>query len=74
VLGFVLGLLALSPAAVLYYWLFAPIVPLTLAGMARIFSGRVKLLYSVAEGLVAATLFGIAAVVVFFVGVANLNH
>ena len=34
--GFRLGVLALSPGAVLYYWFFAPIVPLVLAAVIRI--------------------------------------
>lgn len=70
VLGFGLGLLALSPAVVLYYWFFAPIVPLLLAGLARVCGGRTKPLYPIAEGLVAAALFGVVAVLVFFAGVA----
>jgi hypothetical protein len=72
VLGFALGLLALSPDVVLYYWFFAPIVPLLLAGLVRIFSGRSKPLYPIAEGFVAAALFGVIAVIVFFAGVATV--
>jgi hypothetical protein len=72
--GFAIGLLALSPGVVLYYWFLAPVVPLILAALARILSNRNKSLYAVAEGLVAAALFGIAAVVVFFVGIATLNR
>ncbi|CAN5458837.1 hypothetical protein BH09ACT7_BH09ACT7_31500 [soil metagenome] len=70
--GFVLGLLALSPAAVLHYWYFAPLVPLVLAAAVRIASGRKTSLYPVAEGLVAAAVFAVVAVVVFFAGVATI--
>jgi hypothetical protein len=70
--GLAIGLLALSPAAVLYYWFFAPLVPLVLAAAVRLFTNGKRPLYSVAEGLVAAALFGVIAVVVFFAGVANI--
>jgi hypothetical protein len=70
--GLVLGLLALSPAVVLYYWFFAPLVPLVLAAFARILSTRKKSLYPVAEGLVAAAVFGVVAVIIFFAGVATV--
>jgi hypothetical protein len=56
---FAVGLLALSPAVVLYYWFFAPLVPLVLAGLARILSTAKPRLYPVAEGLVAAAVFGV---------------
>lgn len=72
IVGFGLGLLALSPAVVLYYWFFAPIVPLLLAGIARVLSSSRKPLYPIAEGLVAAALFGVVAVIVFFAGVATV--
>ena len=70
-IGFGLGLLALSPGSVLYYWFFAPIVPLVLAGIIRIF-GRSPRLRAVAEGALAAAIFGVAAVIVFLVGVGTV--
>jgi len=66
--GFGLGLLALSPGSVLYYWFFAPLVPLVLAGLIRIF-GRNARMRAIAEGALAAAIFGVAAVIVFLAGV-----
>ena len=68
-LGFALGLLALSPGAVLYYWFFAPIVPVILAGVLRIVATWKMRVYPVAEGALAAALFGVAAVVAFSSGI-----
>ena len=69
--GFGLGLLALSPGSVLYYWFFAPLVPLVLAGAIRIF-GRNPRTRAIAEGAFAAAIFGVAAVIIFLVR-AGLN-
>jgi hypothetical protein len=60
-LGVVLGLLALSPAAALYYnWFFIPVAPLALTAVLRIVSTAKIRIYPVAEGALAAALFGCA--------------
>ena len=71
-LGVVLGLLALSPGVVLYYWFFAPVVPLALAAVLRIVSTAKTHVYPVAEGALAAALFGVACVVVYFIGIGTI--
>ncbi len=71
--GFALGLLALSPGAVLYYWFFAPIVPLALAAVLRII-GRSPRMRAVAEGALSAALFGDAEVIVFLIGVGTVSR
>jgi hypothetical protein len=68
-LGFGLGLLAMSPGVVLYYWFFAPVVALLLAGALSLVAAVRPRVWPVAEGAFAAALFGIVAVVVFAVGV-----
>ncbi|MCV7424855.1 hypothetical protein H7K45_30375 [Mycobacterium yunnanensis] len=68
-LGFVLGLLAMSPWAVLYYWFFAPVAALILAGVLSVVAAVRGRVWPVAEGAFAAALFGFVAVVVFAVGV-----
>jgi hypothetical protein len=68
-LGFGLGLLAMSPGAVLYYWFFAPVAALVLAGALSLVAAFRDRVWPVAEGMFAAALFGIVAVVVFAVGV-----
>ena len=70
--GFALGLLALSPGAVLYYWFFAPIVPLALSAVLRIV-GRSPRMRAIAEGALSAALFGVAAVIVFLLGVGTVS-
>jgi hypothetical protein len=67
--GFALGLLAMSPGAVLYYWFFAPVAALVLAGALTLVAAFRNRVWPVAEGAFAAALFGIVAVVVFAVGV-----
>ncbi|MEU0497405.1 hypothetical protein [Mycobacterium sp. NPDC006124] len=67
--GFALGLLAMSPGAVLYYWFFAPVAALLLAGALSLVAAVRSRVWPVAEGAFAAALFGIVAVVVFAVGV-----
>ena len=66
-LGFGLGLLAMSPGAVLYYWIFAPVAALILAGALTLVSAVRNRVWPVAEGAFAAALFGFVAVVVFAV-------
>lgn len=68
-LGFALGLLAMSPGAVLYYWFFAPVAALVLAGALTIVAAVRSRVWPVAEGAFAAALFGMVAVAVFAVGV-----
>jgi hypothetical protein len=68
-LGFGLGLLAMSPGAVLYYWFFAPVAALILAGALTLVAAVRNRVWPVAEGAFAAALFGFVAVVVFAVGV-----
>jgi hypothetical protein len=68
-LGFGLGLLAMSPGAVLYYWIFAPVAALILAGALTLVAAFRNRVWPVAEGAFAAALFGIVAVIVFAVGV-----
>jgi len=68
-LGFGLGLLVMSPGAVLYYWFFAPVAALILAGVLTPVAAVRSRVWPVAEGVFAAALFGFVAVVVFAVGV-----
>jgi hypothetical protein len=71
--GFGLGLLALSPGSVLYYWFFAPVIPLVLAGIIRLF-GRSPRMRAVADGALAAAVFGVAAVIIFLAGVGTVSR
>ena len=67
-LGFALGLLAMSPGAVLYYWFFTPVAALLLAGALTLVSAFRDRVWPVAEGAFAAALFGVVAVVAFGIG------
>ena len=64
-LGFALGLLAMSPGAVLYYWFFTPVAALLRAGALTLVSAVRGRVWPVAEGAFAAALFGVVAVVAF---------
>ncbi|MBJ7336211.1 hypothetical protein [Mycolicibacterium sp.] len=66
-LGFALGLLAMSPGAVLYYWFFTPVAALVVAGVLSLVASFRDRVWPVAEGAFAAALFGVVAVVVFAV-------
>lgn len=63
-LGLAIGLLAMTPGITLYYWLFAPAVPLVLAVFALVLSAKFRHWKSFAEGLFAASVFGLVFVVV----------
>jgi hypothetical protein len=70
-IGYVLGVAAMSPAPLVYFWLFAPVGALIAAGLfgvAKIWSRGAA---DLALGALAATLFGVVTVVVFLVGTAN---
>jgi hypothetical protein len=74
-IGFVVGLLAMSTSVLLYYWLFAPVATLAVTAVfalasvvARRHSER---LAHVADGALAATVFAIVFAVVGAIAVAN---
>lgn len=64
-LGLGLGLLAMSPWAVIYYWFFAPVAALLLAGALTVVAAFRRRVWPVAEGAVAAAVFGAVAVATF---------
>jgi hypothetical protein len=69
--GYLLGVLAMSPAPVLYFWFFAPVVPLLIAGAAVLAGVVDRRFHAVAAGSAAAAVFGAVTVFVFFIGIAN---
>jgi len=70
--GFGLGVLAASSNIFLYFWLYAWLAPLMLAGLCSLLSllPRCRRLLEVAEGAFAAVVFAAVAVCVSFVGLA----
>lgn len=69
--GYLLGLLAMSPTPLLYYWLFAPAGALVVAAAALLASGANPRLRAVARGALLAAVFGACASLSFFLGLAN---
>lgn len=63
VIGFVLGLLAMSTSAFLYYWLLAPVATLAVTAVfaiASLFAGKYsERVAHVADGALAATVFAV---------------
>lgn len=67
--GYVLGLVAMSLAPVIYFWLFAPAGALLVAAVAVLVATVRPRFDDVARGAYFAALFGLAAtLVLFFVG------
>lgn len=63
--GLFLGLFSMSAAPFLYYFVpFAPTIPAFLAALAVIIAIRQRAVMAVAEGLLAATLFGVVLLAV----------
>jgi serine/threonine protein kinase, bacterial len=65
-LGFVLGLLAMSP--ILYFWLITPVAALMLAGLLGLVGIAVRRVLPLAEGALAAAAFAAVVVVIMLVG------
>lgn len=63
VVGLALGLLAMSPFIVVFFWPFAPIIPLLLAGITALLRQR-----SLAEGFLAAAVFAVIVVAIVYAG------
>lgn len=74
-IGFTLGLLAMSTGAFLYYWLFAAIAPIALTAVfaiASLFAGKHSgRIAHLADGALAATVFALVFAVVGVIGLAN---
>lgn len=70
-IGYVLGVAAMSPAPLVYFWLFAPAGALIAAGLFGVAAIWSRGAADLALGALAATLFGVVTVVVFLVGTAN---
>ncbi|SBS79173.1 membrane hypothetical protein [uncultured Mycobacterium sp.] len=68
--GFVLGLVVMTATPFVYYWMVMPLLPLVLAGVFALLSIALTPLRHVAEGLFAATLFGVVFVLIAFAGLA----
>jgi hypothetical protein len=75
IFGFVLGLLAMSTTVGLYFWLLAWIAPLVLVVLfviASLFASKYsERLRYLADGSLAATLFGVVFAVVGAIALAN---
>ncbi|MDT5282304.1 MAG: hypothetical protein QOJ20_3499 [Mycobacterium sp.] len=75
VIGFVLGLLAMSNGVFLYYWLFAPVAPLAVTvvfAITSVFAGKYsERVAQVADGALAATVFAVVFALVGVVALAN---
>jgi hypothetical protein len=75
--GYLLGLLAMSPAPVLRYWYFAPFVPLVVVAacvLAGIMDRRFHAAAArAAAGAAAAAVFGAVTVVVLLVELASIS-
>ena len=75
IIGFVLGLMAMSTGAVIYYWLLAPIAPLALAvllAIGSLFAGKFSArVIQAADGALAATVFAVVFALVGLVALAN---
>ncbi|BBY66260.1 hypothetical protein MHEL_45030 [Mycolicibacterium helvum] len=67
-IGFVLGLVAMTATPYVYYWMVMPLLPLVLAGAFALLSVALTPLRYVAEGLFAAVLFGGVFVIIAFAG------
>lgn len=74
-IGFTLGLLAMSTGAFLYFWLLAAIAPFTLTAVfaiASLFAGKYsERIAQLADGALAATVFGLVFGVVGAIAIAN---
>lgn len=70
-IGFLLGVAAMSPPPLVYFWLFAPAGALIAAGLFGVVAIWSRGAADLALGALAATLFGVVTVVAFLVGTAN---
>lgn len=70
--GLVLGLVAMGATPFVYYWLLMPLVPFVLGAVVVLVSLKAKRLWPVAEGLLAATVFGVVFVAVAFAGLSSM--
>jgi hypothetical protein len=74
-IGFILGLLAMSTSGFLYFWLFAPVATLAVAAVFAIASivarRHSERLAHVADGAMAATVFAVAWAIVGTIALAN---
>ena len=70
-LGYLLGLIAMSPAPLLYYWLFAPSAALLLAAICGLIGTTHPRFRATASGALTAAAFGATAVLTFFIALPN---
>lgn len=70
-IGYLLGVAAMSPAPLVYFWLFAPAGALIVAGLFGVAAIWSRGAAGLAFGALAATLFGVVTVVAFLIGTAN---
>ena len=70
-IGYLLGLIAMSPAPVLYYWFLAPGCALLVAGLCVLAGTVHRRFRDMALGALIAAVFGAVTAFVFFVGLAN---
>jgi hypothetical protein len=68
--GYLVGLLAMSPPLLLYYWIFAPLGPLLVAGVCVLAGTALHRFHAMATGAAVATVFCVVTVLVFFLGLA----
>jgi hypothetical protein len=68
--GYLLGLLAMSPPLLLYYWIFAPLGPLLVAGVCVLVGSAHHRFHAIATGAAVALVFCAVTVLVFFLGLA----
>jgi hypothetical protein len=66
--GFFLGLVAMTATPFVYYWIVMPVLPLVLGAVCMSVGLAFTPLRHVAEGLFAATVFGFVFVIVAFAG------
>lgn len=69
--GYVLGLLAMSPGPLAYYWLFAPAGALLAAGACALVGLMRPRFADAARGALLAAVFGVVTVLFMFFGVAR---
>lgn len=70
-LGYLLGLIAMSPAPLLYYWLFAPCGALLIAAICTVVGATRPVFRAMASGALLAAAFGTASTVTFLIALAN---
>lgn len=70
-LGYLLGLIAMSPAPLLYYWLLAPGSAVLIAAVCGLIGATRPRLRAMASGALIAAAFGATAALTFYIALAN---